>query len=283
MAKLADHQSGQTTKMLFIGDSGSGKTGALASLADAGFNLRILDLDNGVDILANLLKDSKSPYKKDSISRVDYETITDQMKNQNGKLVPAKATVWQRSMALLDNWKITKQDAHDASKKTVTTDFGPITSWTSQEVLVIDSLTFLSTAALNLQLSMNARLGQQPQQSDWYAGQQMVEGLLMMLYDEAVKCNVIVNCHIAFIGDDNVQHGYPASLGKALPPKIGRYFNSMIMAKTTGSGANTKHKISTVSSSLVELKNTNPLKVKAEYGIEFGLAEYFKDIRGGDR
>ena len=57
MPALSDHQSSQTTKMLFIGDSGSGKTGALASLAAAGYNLRILDVDNGVDILANLLRD----------------------------------------------------------------------------------------------------------------------------------------------------------------------------------------------------------------------------------
>jgi hypothetical protein len=266
--------------MLLIGDSGSGKTGALASLADAGYNLRILDLDNGIDILANIIKDPKSPYKKESLDRVFYETVTDKMKNVNGKLMPAKATVWQRSMKLLDNWKTEEQDPQDATKKITTSDFGPITTWTPKDVLVLDSLTFLSTAALNLQLSMNSRLGQAPQQQDWYAGQQMIEGMLQMLYDEEVKCNVIVNCHITFIGDDNVQHGYPASLGKALPPKIGRYFNSMIMAKTTGSGANQKHKISTLSSPLVELKNTNPLRVKADYPLEFGLAEYFRDIRG---
>ena len=40
MAKLAAHQSAVTTKMLFIGDSGAGKTGALASLAGAGSGAR---------------------------------------------------------------------------------------------------------------------------------------------------------------------------------------------------------------------------------------------------
>jgi hypothetical protein len=50
------HQSHRTTKLLNLGDAGSGKTGALASLAKAGQRLIILDFDNGLDILIGLLK-----------------------------------------------------------------------------------------------------------------------------------------------------------------------------------------------------------------------------------
>ncbi len=271
MTKLMDHQSGQTTKLLLCGDSGSGKSGALASLADAGFNLRILDLDNGLDVLSNLLRDPKSPYKKDSISRVEYETLTDPMKVSGGKLVPSKATVWQRSIKLLDMW---------SSASGASADLGPIISWGTQDILVIDSLTFLCKAALNFTLSMNARLGQKPHQGDWYDGQQMIEGLLEKLYDENVKCNIIVISHITYIGEENgPMHGYPATLGKALSPKVGRYFNSALMIKTTGQGQNQKRKILTNTSGVVELKNSAPLRVKPEYDIAFGLAEFFRDVR----
>jgi len=246
----------------------SGKTGALSSLAGAGYNIRILDLDNGIDALANILRDPKSQYGKEALSRVDYETITDGMRNINGKLVPTRATAWQRAVKLLDNWK------------TETADYGPISTWTPQDVLVIDSLTFLSTAALQFVLSMNARLGQQPHQSDWYAGQQMIESLLQMLYDEGVKCNIIVMSHVQYIGEDNgPQRGYPSSLGKSLAPKIGRYFNTILMAKTSGSGTVQKRKILTNTAGLVELKNSAPTKVKPEYPLETGLADYFRDIR----
>ena len=34
------------TKCILLGDSGTGKTGALASLVKAGYKLRVLDLDN---------------------------------------------------------------------------------------------------------------------------------------------------------------------------------------------------------------------------------------------
>ena len=268
MTKLADHQSAQTTKLLLVGDSGAGKTGALASLADAGFNLRILDLDNGLDVLSNLLTGKNSPYKKDAVSRVEFETVTDKMKVMGGKLVPAKATVWQRVIKLLDNWD------------TETAKLGGIVTWGQSDILVIDSLTFLSTAAMNFQLSLNARLGQKPHQSDWYDGQIAVEGLLQMLYDDGVKCNVIVISHIAYIGEENGPvHGYPSTLGKALPPKVGRYFNSTLMMKTTGQGANQKRKLLTNTSGVVELKNSAPLMVKPEYDIQFGLAEFFRDVR----
>lgn len=269
MSKLINHQSTETTKMLLIGDNGSGKTGALASLPHAGFNLRILDLDNGLDVLSNLLRDSKSIYGVDAAGRVEFETITDKMVNRAGRLVPEKATVWQRAIKLLDNWK------------TESADLGPIISWTSNDILVIDSLTMLANAAMNFVLSMNARLGQQPHQSDWYTGQQLLESLLQMLFDSGVRCNVIINCHITYIGEDNgPQRGYPASLGKALSPKIGTYFNTILMVKTSGMGSQQKRKIFTNTTGVVELKNPAPNRVKAEYDQNWGLAQFFRDVRG---
>lgn len=272
MPKLGDHQSKTTTKMLLVGDSGSGKTGALASLAAAGYNLRILDLDNGLDVLNNLLTDPNSQYFKQdpkAAERVDFVTVTDKMKNVNGRLVPATATAWTRAVKLLMDWT-------DGEQK-----LGPITTWGQKDILVIDSLTMLSTAALNMILSMNGRLGQRPHQSDWGDGQQLVEGLLQMLYDEGVQCNVIVCCHITFIGEDGGPiRGYPNTLGKALPPKVGRYFNTALMARTVGQGTMQKRKILTNTSGVIELKNTAPLRVQAEYDLSDGLAKYFEAVRG---
>lgn len=270
MPDLLSFSSTQKTNLLFIGDSGAGKTGALASLVDAGYNLRILDSDNGVETLVGILLDSKSPYKRPKSGQVIYEPITDAMKNQNGKLIPRSAKAWQRAVGLLDKWDT------DSAK------LGPISTWGPQDILVIDSLTTLGNAAMNWVLAMNARLGQQPHQSDWYQGQQLLEGMLQMLYDEGIRCNVIVCCHVVYIGEEGrPDKGYPASLGKALSPKIGRYFNHMIMARSQGSGAAVKHKIITNSTNLVELKTTSPFRVKAEYDLGTGLAEYFRDIREG--
>lgn len=272
MPPLNQHQSGETTKMIFIGDPGAGKSGALASLAAAGYNLRILDFDNGLDVLRNLLMGAKgfaSPYAEGSVNRVEFITLTDKMKPVAGKLIPVAATVWSRMIKLLENWT-------DGETK-----LGSILSWTPQDVLVIDSLTMLSNAALAFILSINGRLGQQPHQSDWYHGQQLIESLLQTLYDENVKCNVIVNCHLTYIGEEGgPQRAYPNCLGKALPPKVGRYFNSALLAQSTGSGNAMKRRIFTNTRGMIELKNTAPLSVKPEYPIETGLAEYFAAVRG---
>lgn len=266
MPALKNHHSSSTTKLLFVGDSGAGKTGALASLADAGYKIRILDLDNGVDVLRDLLTSGK--YSSTAIENVDYVTVTETMKNVGGKLVPVKASVWQRVTSLLDKWV-------DGD-----TNHGSITAWDSNTVLVIDSMTMLSDAALFYILAMNGRLGQHPHQSDWGLAQSLIENLLRMLYDDGVKCNVIINCHIKPMGDDNgPDRYYPNTLGKALPPKVGRYFNTVLLAQTSGRGQNVKRQIFTVSQGTVECKNTAPSKVQLSYPLETGLADYFKAVR----
>lgn len=294
MPPLSRHQSAKTTKMLLIGDPGAGKTGATAALAAAGYNMRYVDTDNGLDILTDLLTNPISAYVRgktaqaqaELLARVHYETLTDPMKNIAGKLVPAQATVWQRLASLLDNWSPETTRGWKNKQPPAENDtapLGPISSWGTQDVLVLDSLSRISSAALNLVLSMNARLGAQPHQSDYFTAQGMVESLLQKLYDESIQCNVIMIAHIAMLGDEGtgVMHGYPASIGKALSPKIGSYFNSCLMAKTVGIGANQKRKILTRTAGMVELKNSAPLRVKPEYDLETGLADYFRDVRGG--
>lgn len=289
MPPLSKHQSGSSTKMLLLGDSGAGKTGALASLAQAGYNIRILDLDSGVDVLRNLLGDNAA-------ANVESVTLTDPMKPVAGKLVPGAATVWSRAINLLSKWEYeyvldksgtsrvlwTGKDKTDAGADPTraTVSLGGVASWGPQDVLVVDSLTMLSNAALAFVLSLNGRLGQQAHQSDWFQGQQLIEGLLQMLYDENVRCNVIVNCHLTYIGEEGAgQRAYPNCLGKALPPKVGRYFNTALLVQGSGQGANVKRKIYTNTRGLVELKNTAPTKVAPDYDLATGLADYFKAVR----
>lgn len=293
MPNIAQHHSSEVTKLLLIGDSGSGKTGALASLASEGYNLRILDTDNGLDILKNYLTDPTSPYVKKDPSvadRVSFITLTEEMKNVGGELVPARATVWQATSKLLNDW----QDGEVG--------LGKITTWTGKDILVIDSLSSLSKAALNFILAINGKLltpgsvTQNEGRRNIGAAQEKVRSLLEMLYDKSVKCNVIITAHVTFINDAGVKpgvnekgeligtpQGYPSSIGRALSPHIPRWFNNMLILKASGSGAGTRHKLYTRSQPLgdqiINAKSSAPLKVAPEYGIEWGLAEYFKAVR----
>ena len=289
MAPISKHQSAKTTKMLILGDSGSGKSGALAALANAGYNLRIADIDNGLDVLASYLNDPQGGYDPKAHERVEAVTITDTMRwvpmpgqPNKGKLMP-QATVWPRLMGLLNDWspettaKWGPEFAEGGRKAPAK--LGHISTWTERDVFVLDTLSFAADAALKFVLAMNARLGTKAQLNDWGEAQLLVEGLLQMLYDESIKCNVIVNCHVKYIeSDGGISKGFPESVGKALSPKIGRYFNSAVLMKTQGK----QHKILTQSNSMIELKTSAPMRVKPEYDIKYGLAELFADLRGGE-
>ena len=272
MPNIAQHHSSQTTKMLLIGNHSSGKTGSLCSLASAGYNLRILDLDNGVDIIKSMLLSPKSPYSPDSASRVHYVTLTDPYKKTGVgnavRLIP-QAKTWGRITDMIGHWKTEDED------------LGRVQDWTEKDVLVIDSLSMLSKAAMSAVLAMNARLGQRPQLQDFGAGQDMVESVLELLYDENIRCNVVVIAHLTFIEDKSgITHAYPRAIGKALPPKIGQYFNSVVMVQSSGQGASIKQQLHTRTTGVIELKNSNPLKVQPTYPLETGLADFFRDVRG---
>jgi hypothetical protein len=246
--------------MLFIGDSGSGKTGALASLAEAGYNLRILDFDNGLDILANLL----SPEAQE---RVTFVTLTDKMKTAGGIAVPAGVPkAYTSALKLCNNWETEDEQ------------LGPITSWGENDILVVDSFTFMSNATFRYVDMVNSfKDGRQT----YGETQRLLENFLGLLYSDAVKCNVIVTSHISYIDiDENLTKGYPASAGKALSPRIPRYFNTMLECKTRGTGAKSKHVILTQPSGVIELKNpSKPGTLPRELPIETGLADFFKLIR----
>ncbi len=264
MPRLSAHQSQTTKKVLLIGDSGSGKTGSFVSLVKAGYNLRIIDFDSGLDILYNILK--KEPNAKELLERVAYVTLRDKMKPVGAKLIPdGIPSAFSGALKLLDHWKTEDED------------LGKVTDWTEKEVLIIDSFTFMCKNAFRYVEAVN---GFKDQRQTYGETQRLVENVLGLLSSTLIKCNVIVTSHITFIDiDGGLTKGYPASVGKALSPQIPRYFNSVLETKTKGTGANAKHVILTVPDGLIELKNSGaPGAVPPELPIETGLADFFRLI-----
>lgn len=269
-----------TTKLLLLGDGGSGKTGGLGSLAIAGYNLRILDFDNGVNILKDIL--GRHP---EAMSRVSYITCTDQMHSVQGRILPKAAQAWNKAVMAMDNWD-------DGDNK-----LGSILTWGPQDILVIDSLNFAGKSALRLIQQMNSRLAGIPYQSDYGDAQRLVENMMAMLYSDHVKCNVVVLTHIREVGktqqvtdsnnkvvtveEEGSRRGYAETgTGRALSPTIGRYFNAVLMVDIVGTGQSARRVIRTVPHDNIGLKNPAPGSVKPEYPLASGLAEYFAAVRG---
>src|SRR5437879_11140638 len=113
MPSLAQHQSNDFTKLLLIGDSKSGKTGSLVSLVKAGYKLRILDLDNLLDVLKYMIV-NQCPEKLDA---VEFRTLRDKRKSgQTGSMLDGKDSAWINALQMLDSWKYDDVDLGQPSE-----------------------------------------------------------------------------------------------------------------------------------------------------------------------
>ena len=251
MAKITQHKSASVTKLLLCGDSGSGKTSALASLANAGKKLRILDYDNGLDILPSLLN-------KDAIDNVSFVTLTDSL---------GQATAFRKGAQLLSNWKDGDED------------LGPVKEWGEDTVLVIDSLTLMGEAALRSALVFNnKKTTEQASQPEWGAAARDVQNIIQYITGGEVKCNVVVTSHMQYMeGDMGTSKAYPTSVGSKLSTKIGRYFNCVCRIDTRSSSKGTERTLRTTSDHRMDLKVTAPNLI--EPSAELDLNKLFEAIQ----
>jgi len=252
MPTLADPQPNKPRKLLLVGEPGTAKTSSIASLANHGLEVFILDLDNGLEPLLH----PKYGVKEEFRGHVHFKTITQKMKaTPLGPIVFGEPKVYSRTLRALNSWKEGEVD------------FGNAGEWDTTRVLVLDSLSALGEAAMHFSLQLNKRLNQQPFQSDWGVAMNKQESLCEMLCSAEVKCHVLVLAHIFFpskkIESTNAEGrpitvevdgdvGLPMALGKKLPPVIGRYFNSTFRATTNPAG---RRVIKTESSPDFNIKN----------------------------
>lgn len=262
MASLAAHPSSSLVKLLLMGNSGVGKTGALATLPPAGYRLFIFDYDNGLDILLDP-KILDPRYH----SQVFYKSFQDKPIVVGNALVP-QATAWTEMMKSLSDWKEGTQS------------LGGVTKWGENDVIVIDSLTFAADRCFDEALKMGGRLGQRPQIQDYGAAMDNLQSFFELLYGDACKCNVVMTAHLMFIGDEmsGVRKAYPNVIGQKLAPKIPRYFNNMILVEKSTVGATIKRSFQTVGTHNIDLKTSKPSVIPAK--MEPDLGKLFALLKG---
>lgn len=278
-------------RMLLLGHTGSGKTGSLCSLAAAGYNVRILDLDNGTQVIEDFMTNrERSIYLKaepsglwtqgqalGAPSRISYVTVTEKYKLQGARALP-RGDAWQRMLTQLNDWK-------DGELR-----LGNIATWGPRDILVIDGLSRAFEAALNFQLALNGRLLKGPQvgtagDNDYTHTYSKVSEWLDMMKSDEIKCHIILICHIRFIDEnrdretkETQRKGFPQTVGQRMAPQIGQYFNHTLRAKSVGNAPMVRRVIVTNNDEDIELKNSSPLRIKQEYKLETGLAEYFRTV-----
>ena len=267
MPSLSNHQSNEYTKLLIEGDSGSGKTGALTSLVAAGYKLRILDFDNGLDTLKQFIL-RECP---DKIENVEFRTVTDKRKSSpQGPVIDGTPRAFIDATKMLDRWRY-----KDAAGNEI--DYGIPAEWGPDTILVIDSLTRMSDAAFDFRLSLVINTGKYDMRAVYGDAQDAIEATLALFQSDNFKTNVIVISHIRYMERlDGLTKGYPKSVGSALSPNIPTYFNSVAQFETSAGG---KRTLKTTATALLDLKNPAPFKMEKEYPITTGLADFFGVLR----
>jgi hypothetical protein len=262
MPKASEHSSSSIQKLLFLGDSGSGKTTCLYSLLQAGYKLRIFDFDNLLSPLISITR-SKSP---ELIDNIEFMSFRDEMTTTAfGPVVP-NPRAFVEGLKSFDKWE-------DGSKPK---------EWGPDYVCVLDSLTTYSRAAMFWGRGMQGAAtmaegvpmkGYDPRQA-FFAAQQAVMNTIALLTSDSFHCNVVVIAHIKYLEQDGVTKGYPLSIGTAISPEIATYFPTVALATKN----NNKRVIKTRSTNMFDLKNPRAFdrEFAEELLMDTGLAQYFE-------
>lgn len=258
------HPSSEFARMLLMGPSGTGKTGALLSLILAGYRVSVLDMDNGLDWLVNKLRKDHPEFLKN----LDFQTFKDKYKmTAAGPQYEGIPKAYTGAIQALEKW-----------------DDGTIPSnWGAERILVLDSLTFFGNAAYNWKDALNP--GVKDKRQIYGNAQDAVADILDAITSPAFRTNVIVLTHVRwkYVEDDkgnrNVVGSQPSSIGEALNDRLGTYFNTLgACEKLVGSE---KRSIRFHSSGLFDLKTSAVNLPTTPLPLETGLATFFKAAKGG--
>jgi len=260
MTALSARPANALFKFLYIGNSGSGKTGSLISLVRAGYNLRVLDMDNGLDTLVAQIQ-SQCP---DRMKQVEYQSFRDEYKADpvRGLIISGRAKAYTNMLKALNKWDDESTPAE----------------WGAKTVFVLDSLTAVGKAAYNWAAGLDPTAKDKRQ---WFfSAQQSIETLLDMLTSESFQTNVIIITHLQ-AGKDEDPKMYASSIGSALGPKIPKFFNTLIAAEAKGIGDSVKRVITTRPTALLDLKVPDEEHIVKTYPINDGLAAIAKELTKG--
>jgi hypothetical protein len=253
MPTLDNHQSDRFTKLIYIGDSSTGKTGSLVSLLAAGYKFKILDMDNGLETLKMYAR-----MQQLDLSGVEYETYRDIYRSTPaGPRVKGQPKAFTDAMAKMTEWSEIEDE---------------------KTIFVLDSLSAFGRAAYVWADGLNPTAKDKRQ--IYFAAQGAVESCLALLTGENFKMNVLIISHVNYKEVmEGITKGHVNAIGSALGPIIPRYFNTMLLAESSGAGKNVRRKIKTLPTGVIDLKIPSP-QAEAEYPLETGLASIFELLKG---
>jgi len=240
-------------RALIAGYPGAGKTGALASLANAGFKLRILDFDGNPESVAQY---TLPEFRKN----IDVIVCEDKFTLQGHTAsVQGAPTAFPNAWKALDLWKY--EDAEngvlDEKLGKKYTNLGSSKDWGSDTIVVLDGTTGMASAAMDYaRFGMNKTM-MNTTRAVWGVASANMEAFLKRCTSMHNKHHFICIAHLTAIGPEGEADGdsdlmkqlkaekaeiiptrlYASGVGRKLPQQIAGHFPIAITAEIRTRGA----------------------------------------------
>jgi hypothetical protein len=166
--------------------------------------------------------------------------------------------------------------------------------------VVVDSLTRMGDMAFNRALSLLNRTPSNVTQQVWQLAMKEQEAFIAKLTDRKNNFHVVVISHLTIVSPKDISKDdtsltkelkeqvadlipsryYPSALGQKLPPKVGGYFSTILLAEPEFKGSIATRKLKTMTKPEVDLRI--PAKdFPASVDISDGLLKVFDAITPG--
>jgi hypothetical protein len=270
MPKASDHLATGLRKMLYIGDSGTGKTTSLISLVKAGYILRIFDFDNLLDPLLILCR-RECPEQLDNI---EFMSFRDKMKmTEQGPIVEGMPKgIYQLPKSPVQmggrHQPVNRVDLQ--ARSCGGQPYDPVAGC----LLLGQGYARHQRPSRGIQLKGSSGNRGVDGRQVFYTAQQGLMNTVAHLTGADFNTNLIVIAHVKYLEQDGQTKGFPISIGTAIAPEIPTYFPLISLATKKGE----TRIIRTRSTNMIDLKDPKAFDpaYASEMPMDRGLAEIFK-------
>lgn len=254
-------------RVLVYGEPATGKTGAVAQLANAGYRILFFDFDRNPRVMADFLKPGHADIYIKSYAVAKMQGLA--AFESNLQAVSRAAVTEMRDFGrMLKHWKTPDED------------LGPSSALTAKDVVVIDSGTFLGELLL-LAAQEDPDTKKDGRSLYNVAGRYYAAALDYLCGDE-MGASVLVLTHAMQSGEKDAQGNFvgkprdvPVALGEKMSKRMPTYFSDIWRLELDRAG---NRQFRTAATAYEALRTSAPNKIKP---IEpFDIAAMFNKLTG---
>jgi len=256
----------QPPSVLLMGPSGSGKTYSLSTLLESGLEVFLIvtephGLETLLDVTAQKKLDiNKLHWRYIPPARPGFETlekmgklisVSDQKTLADMRGTPRADAQWLQLLSTLRDFK----DERDGKS------YGPVTDFNFSRALVLDSLSGVSSMAMDV--TIGDKVTANP--GEWGIAMRALDKFLLTCTSD-LKCFFILTAHIEREEDPNTGalQMMVSTLGKKLAPQIPKFFSEVVLSQADTEGDKRSFRWSTNTPNTFTKNRALPLSSKLE-------------------